>query len=59
MKRLRTLAMDFRTVLNATRGQGRIEYALMADFVGLTTTGDAAGHYQQHQCRVQQDHGSC
>ncbi len=38
MKRLRTLAMDFRTVLNDTRGQDLIEYALMAGFVALATT---------------------
>ena len=43
MKRLRTLAMDFRTVLNDTRGQDLIEYALMAGFVALAPTAMAPG----------------
>ncbi len=38
MRRLRRLAVDLRTVVNDTRGQDLIEYALMAGFVALATT---------------------
>ncbi len=43
MRRLRRLAVDLRTVVNHTRGQDLIEYALMAGFVALAPTAMAPG----------------
>ena len=43
MRRLRSLAVDFRTVVNDARGQDLIEYALMAVFVAVATPAMAPG----------------
>jgi len=43
MRHLRRLAVDLRNVVNDTRGQDLIEYALMAGFVALATTGMVPG----------------